>query len=129
MTELEMKLLNELESLEKEREAEQERMKKLSIEYEKSIKRLSEDLTQKYQESLIALMQEENTEEKSLLAYLKTLTEQNQQIITLLQQPSEAEPLKEQLEEVLQRLFNGLQTAYSTSNKKLLSDLSALLKE
>ena len=129
MTELETKLLNELESLEKEREAEQERMKKLSGEYEKSIKTLSADLTKKYQESLITLMQKENTEEESLLAYLKTLTEQNQQIITLLQQPSEAEPLKEQLEEVLQRLFNGLQTAYSTSNKKLLSELKTLLEE
>lgn len=119
MTALEQKLLDELEPLEKERLKEAERLQSLAENYKRNIEEVSRNLIVEYQETLTKLIEDGTSEEGSLIAYLKTLTEQNSQIIKLLEKPPKAEDAVEKLMPVLSEFFNTLEANLASSNKKL----------
>jgi uncharacterized protein YjcR len=128
MTELEQKLLDELEQLEKERSQEAERLKRLAEEYERSIENVSNSLTAEYQEQFQELIQYDSNSNDKLISYLKTLTRQNEQIISLLQQPPQSDNLEEKLNRVLKPLFEKLVREYQASNESLITELNESLK-
>ncbi len=123
MTALEQKLIDELEALEADRNKKDESFKELKEQYEESIKRLSNSLALEYQESLRDLIQSENSEQESLIEYLKTLTQQNRQIIELLQKPPKSEDAGDTLKPILADFFDTLQKNLESSNKKLIEEI------
>ena len=129
MTALEQKLLDELEQLEAERENEVGRLRALKSSYEQSIKELSSNLASKYQQSLTELMQSENSEQESLIAYLQTLTEQQRQIIQLLKKPPVGDSFKEALDDALADFSRRLTSSLTESNRQLVEEIKDSLQE
>jgi hypothetical protein len=132
MTQLEQKLFDELESLEKERVEESERLKSLAKTYEESLEKVTSALLESYKMSLIDILRQEakigESESGLLLDYLRRMIEKQDRIIRLLQDKPTSEAYGEQLEQLLAIFSAKLEKAYSDSNNRLLEDLKASLK-
>jgi hypothetical protein len=123
MTQLEQTLLSELEKLEAEREQE-----KIDAFQERTdTERRFSVLTEKYTEGLIEIVNGEKDEENAIVTWLKILSDENRQISELLKTPPKGKDLQEELEKVLQPLFEQLQVVYEKSNEALLSGIQKSL--
>ena len=101
MTALEQKLMDELELLERDREADREA----------------------FRQSLKDLNKREENDEDDLIQYLKTLTEQNRQIIKLLETPPKSGDVTDKLKPILTEFFDTLQANLLESNQRLIAEI------
>ena len=96
--------------------------------YENSLKQIVEDLGQSYKQHMKKEQDKGLKEDESLIHYFKHIIEQNNQIITLLKTPSEAESISNQLQPILREFFQHLENSLHTSNQGLIEEIKHLQK-
>jgi len=86
-------------------------------------------LEQKLLDELEALEQSRNEEREAFMLMLKTISEQQKQIIELLKKPPEGDNFKEALDDALGNFSEALTSKLAKSNEQLIEEIKTSLEE